>query len=139
MGKPVDHFQRAEAEWENLTRHCADWSAECEPWKLTVAFYCCLHYLEAYLHLKREKGQSDIPAEFDKHYKRHEAIRRCPELAPIQNAYKSVQNMSAQHRYVPSFRADERILKHQLTNATRIRNLLRPKIKRLTGSQSQQR
>ncbi len=128
MGSRKHHLERADSEWENFVQHTSTLPPEAQPWRLTVAFYSALHYLEAYLHLKRDKGQADIPAEFDKHYQRLKAIRSCPELMQIRNPYRELQDISGQQRYVPTFQCTKTILQRAEENLQRIRGVLRAKL-----------
>ena len=129
MGSQQEHFDRARGEWECFHQHSLALPTQARNWRLTMAFYCALHYLEGYLHKKSAAGQPGIPENFDAHHQRRTAMRACPEIAQnIVRAYRSLQDMSGQQRYDPSFVCTDAIVDHVTRNLNMVRSFFHCKL-----------
>ena len=94
-------------------------------WEIVFRFYSALHLMEGYL---RAKG--DDWASTD-HGKRKQQIKAAPELKQGDAAKRffDLQDMSVQVRYEPDFSASDEDFKNAREWATRISNVVAPKLK----------
>ena len=63
-------------------------------WVVTTAFYCALHWIEAFFAFKNYP-----PHQHNNHKKRENAISKFADLHPIRQNYKRLSNASWEARY----------------------------------------
>lgn len=66
-------------------------------WCAVVRFYSALHLVDAYLTTKF------LPHKTVSHFDRQQALRRYPECARFERAYRRLQQLSEEVRYEPLF------------------------------------